>query len=159
MLDLGWHVAFLSLQSGELLSTAECGLLVVGAPRCGAPALGRVGSAWQLRGSQAQAWQLWPMGLVALWYVGSSQIRDQTHVFCVGKWILYRWATREAQSLTFFHSTDIYLVFAVFQELLQMLGIYQWTLAERQTVNITNKLYRVLEGDKCRKKYIYSFIK
>ena len=28
-------------------------------------------------------------GLVALQHVGSSQIRDQTHVFCIGRWILY----------------------------------------------------------------------
>ena len=29
-------------------------------------------------------------GLVALHYVGSSQTRDQTHVFCIGSWILYQ---------------------------------------------------------------------
>ena len=28
----------------------------------------------------------------------SSQHRDQTHVFCTGRWILYHWATREAPS-------------------------------------------------------------
>ena len=28
---------------------------------------------------------------------GSSQPRDQTSVFCIGRWILYCWATREAQ--------------------------------------------------------------
>ena len=27
---------------------------------------------------------------------GSSWIRDQTHVSCIGRWILYHWATREA---------------------------------------------------------------
>ena len=30
----------------------------------------------------------------------SSQVRDQTHISCVsciGRWILYHWATREAQ--------------------------------------------------------------
>ena len=26
----------------------------------------------------------------------SSQPRDQTHIFCIGRWILYHWATREA---------------------------------------------------------------
>ena len=29
-------------------------------------------------------------GLVALHYVGYSQTRDQTHVFCIGSWILYQ---------------------------------------------------------------------
>ena len=30
--------------------------------------------------------------------MGSSWIRDQTHVSCTGRWILYHWATREAQA-------------------------------------------------------------
>ena len=29
---------------------------------------------------------------------GSSQPRDQTHVSCIGRWVLYHWATREAYS-------------------------------------------------------------
>ena len=29
---------------------------------------------------------------------GSSWPRDQTHI-CIGKWIPYRWATREAQKI------------------------------------------------------------
>ena len=36
------------------------------------------------------------MGLVAPWHVGSFQIRDRTRVSCVGRQILYHWATREA---------------------------------------------------------------
>ena len=36
------------------------------------------------------------MGFVAPWHVGSSQTRDGTCVFCIGRQILYRWATREA---------------------------------------------------------------
>ena len=35
-------------------------------------------------------------GLVAPWHVGSSWIRDRTHVSCTGRQILYQWATREA---------------------------------------------------------------
>ena len=35
-------------------------------------------------------------GLVALQHVGSSQIRNPTHVSCIGKWMLYHWAIREA---------------------------------------------------------------
>ena len=27
---------------------------------------------------------------------GSSQPRDQTHVSCIGRWIMYRWANRAA---------------------------------------------------------------
>ena len=40
--------------------------------------------------------QLWPMGLVTSRHVGSCRIRDQTHVSCLGRQILYHWATREA---------------------------------------------------------------
>ena len=35
-------------------------------------------------------------GLRCSAYVGSSQIRDQTHVSCIGRQILYHRATREA---------------------------------------------------------------
>lgn len=44
-------------------------------------------------GSRAQAQQPWHVGLVALWHVGSSQIRDQT---CIGRWTVCHRATREA---------------------------------------------------------------
>ena len=36
------------------------------------------------------------MGLVALQHVESSWSRDPIHVSCIGRWILYHWATREA---------------------------------------------------------------
>ena len=36
------------------------------------------------------------MGLATPQHVGSSQPRDQTHVSCIGRLILYCWATREA---------------------------------------------------------------
>ena len=32
------------------------------------------------------------MGLAALWHVESPQTRDQIHVSCIGKQILYHWA-------------------------------------------------------------------
>ena len=32
----------------------------------------------------------------------SSWIKDQTCISCIGRWILYHWATREAQVLTWF---------------------------------------------------------
>ena len=53
--------------------------------------------------------ELWCMGLVALRHVGSSQIRDQTPVSCIGRQILYHWATREAS-----FSLIIYVVFSFF---------------------------------------------
>ena len=43
----------------------------------------------QLPGSRAQAQWLWHVDLVSLRPVGSSWARDQTHVSCTGKWILY----------------------------------------------------------------------
>ena len=36
------------------------------------------------------------MRLATLWRVGSSQTTDPTCVSCIGKWILYHWAIREA---------------------------------------------------------------
>ena len=36
------------------------------------------------------------MNSVAPWHVLSSQIRDQTHVSCIDRWILYHWTSREA---------------------------------------------------------------
>ena len=33
---------------------------------------------------------------LAPWHVGSSWIRDETHVSGIGRWILYHWATRAA---------------------------------------------------------------
>ena len=43
---------------------------------------------YSLQGTWAQ--ELWHTGLGAPWYVGSSWIRDQTHVSCIGRWILYQ---------------------------------------------------------------------
>ena len=40
------------------------------------------------RGARAWARQLWCLGLVALWHVGSSPTRDQTGVPCTGREIL-----------------------------------------------------------------------
>ena len=49
-----------------------------------------------LAGSRAQAQQLWRVGLVALWHVGSCQTRARTRVPCIGRRILNQCATREA---------------------------------------------------------------
>ena len=42
----------------------------------------------RLLGSRARAQQLWPMGLAASQHVDSSQIKDQTHIPCIGRRIL-----------------------------------------------------------------------
>ena len=39
---------------------------------------------------------------VARGHVESSQTRDQTHVPCIGRWILKYWATREVPDLMFY---------------------------------------------------------
>ena len=40
-------------------------------------------------GSRSQSQQFWYMTLVALRHVESAQTKDQTHVPCTGRWILY----------------------------------------------------------------------
>ena len=67
------------------LFIAVRGPLTIAASRCGAQA------------PDAQAQQLWLMGLVASWHVGSSQTRARTRVPCTGRQILNHCATREAQ--------------------------------------------------------------
>ena len=48
------------------------------------------------KGSRAWTQQLWCMGLVAPWHVGSSWARDWTPVSCIATWILNYWITRGA---------------------------------------------------------------
>ena len=66
-------------------------------------------SCWRAQVEAAQ--QLWLMGLVALWLVGSSQTRDWTCVPCIARWILFfffarwilnHWTTREVQVASIF---------------------------------------------------------
>ena len=102
-IELNWWlcwvfaVAWISLCSElGLLSIAECRLLTVVAPPVAERRLYCTAFSscitWAqqfwLPGSREQAQQLWCTGLVALWHVGSSQIRDWTHVSCIGRWIL-----------------------------------------------------------------------
>ena len=54
-----------------------------------------------LVGSRAQAQQLWRMGLVAPWHLGSSRTRARTCVPCIGRRILNHCATREARLFVF----------------------------------------------------------
>ena len=46
--------------------------------------------------------QLWCAGLVATQNVGSSWTKDQTHIPCIGKWILNHWTTRDVQFAYFY---------------------------------------------------------
>ena len=72
----------------------------------------------------------------------SSQFRDQTHIFCTGRWILYHWATRKApvESSTGAHNylsvlgyTSGFLQLAwIFSSTVKM-QTFCWTGHEQQT--------------------------
>ena len=86
-------MAFLSCGKWGLLS--GCGAWAShcsGLSYCRAQTPGTWASVAAAPGARAQAQWLWIMGSVAPWHVGSSQIRDQTHVSCIGRRILYHWA-------------------------------------------------------------------
>ena len=68
-------------------------------------ALAHGASSVAVLGSKTQAQWLRHMGLVALRHVGSSWIRDQTSVSCIGRQILYHWITREAPTFHFWAVT------------------------------------------------------
>ena len=90
-------------ERGLLSSCSAQPSLCSGFSCCGAQASGYAGfsscGTWaqqlQLPGSRAQAQYLCNTGLVALRHVGSSWNRDRTRVSCIGRRILYHWATRE----------------------------------------------------------------
>ena len=63
--------------------------------------------------SQARIWE-W---VAVSFSRGSSQLRDQTHVSCIGMWILYHWATMEALYIFIFHTLD-------YPKLALMCGVY-----------------------------------
>ena len=71
-------------------SLQSTGSRLTGFSSCGMPAQ----QLW-LAGSRAQAQQLWHTDLAAPRYVGSSRTRAQTHVPCIGRWILNHCATSE----------------------------------------------------------------
>ena len=54
------------------------------------------------------AQELWCMGFVVPWHVGSSQTRNQTPVSCIARWILNHWTTREVQTQTFWPQSHIF---------------------------------------------------
>ena len=64
---------------------------------------------------------------------GSSQPGDQTRVFCIGRWILYHWATWEAQNTCYmFYVWNIYLKY--FSNDILQLGTKQIIIETRKTV-------------------------
>ena len=89
-------------------------LLLLLATRCRVHGLQQL----QLPGSRAQAQYFWHTGLVAPRPVGSSQIRDQTHVSCISKRILYH--------LLSFHGSPV----MVFES--KLLPRF-WTLSKKPT--------------------------
>ena len=74
----------------------------------------------QFPGSRAPA-QWLCMSWVALQWVGSSWTRDGNHVSCIGRQLLYHWATRKAPNahfllggLFFFFGVELYALFGFF---------------------------------------------
>ena len=95
------RAGFLQLQGAG--ATLCCGAWASrgGFPCCGAWALGAWASVVVARGSRAQAQQLWRMGLVAPWHVGSPRTRIPTGVPCIGRRILNHCTTREVPSKSY----------------------------------------------------------
>ena len=91
---------------GERGLLSSCGVQASpcgGFSGCGAwtPGCSGVSSCSSQALKHRQAQQLCCMGLAALHYVGSSWVRDQTRVSCIGRQILYHWATRKAPEVIF----------------------------------------------------------
>ena len=76
------------------------------------------------------------MGLAAVQYVGSSQTRDQTHVFCIGRWVLYHWATREALPKLFAEQKISNLWFKDFLSLLIITANFKQICLHGLTIDI-----------------------
>ena len=102
MLGLCCRTGFsLVVARGLLIAVAslvvEHGFWSVGASVVAAHGLKGCGS-WAL-GHRLNSCGIWH---VAPWHVGSSWIRDWTRVSCIGRRILYHWATREAPPLALY---------------------------------------------------------
>ena len=77
------------------------GLLVAVAPliaECGLLGFSTVALGLQSTGSVAVVHR----GLAAPQHAGSSRIRDQICVSCIGRWLLYHWANQGSPRLSFF---------------------------------------------------------
>ena len=81
-------------------------LLVAVASRCRAQALGARGSVVVAHGLSSCGLHAPELRLLSFWYMGlaiplpvdTSQTRDQTHILCIGRWILIHYTTREVLS-------------------------------------------------------------
>ena len=92
--------AFSSWWAGLLLVTG-LGLLIAVILLSQSTGCGPCGFQWSgLPGSGAQAQEMWQMGIVAPWRVG-SRIRCQILLSCIGRRILYHWAERKPPSSKF----------------------------------------------------------
>ena len=102
---LGLHCCTWAFSSCERGYAGECMLLC---------------SAWASHGSgfsycRALAWGTWGLlvaaqGLSCSITCGIFLDQDRTHVSCIGRWILYHWATREALAVfLFIESVNLFL--------------------------------------------------
>ena len=94
---------------------------------------------------RAQALELGLLGLIVPRLVGSSQIRNQTCVSCVGRQILYHWATREALFFSFQLITPRGFVTRWGNEdgeFVLLLGPTEALDSGRQTVQLSSPHYR-----------------
>ena len=71
----------------------------------------------------AQTQQLWCMGIIALWPVGSSQTRNRTLVPCLGRQIINHWTTGEVQSEWFWGKKSFKYVILLFYSVLLTLSV------------------------------------
>ena len=93
----------------------------------------------QFTGSREWAQQLWHMGLAAARRVESSWTRDQTHVPCLGRWILNHW-------VPYMHFNGFYLLFAVYQALYKYLISSSCNLTTPDIIPIFQKTELKLRG-------------
>ena len=78
-------------------------------------------------------------GLVAPRHVESSQIRNRSHVSCIGRWILYHWATREAPILhfSFFQKHANSTFYTVRYSLLLFIGFFKRRACQESIIKVT----------------------
>ena len=95
------HLFFKDLFIGLFLATLGCRGFALAFSSCREQGLLFV--AEHTIQAHVRAQQLWHMGLAAPWHVGSSPIRDQTCVPCIGRQILNCQTTREGPGLCFIY--------------------------------------------------------
>ena len=127
------HRLFSSCSEWGLLSPCSCGSFSC----CRAWALGHVDSVFvapRLSSCGPQA----SVAYVVLRHVGSSRIRDPTHISCTGSWILYHWAIREAQEL----GIGIEIISLLMPLLALLCSTVCWTLLSRSHMVYSNTFFK-----------------